>query len=259
MHTHTIAFKILIYISSSINFLRLCYIIVEDVPQVLRILFQSQFSGKYKHQWTDTPQSGQLLMSYERWRSKLGTPQIQLLQNGNTKQWDPTLIFHVLLYSSLCLLASKIQGTQFSVQVQSKMVKALVTSVDLRNFLRSGNRIIVDLGSDPFRSVVTKVNRNQFFIRQPFNFPQGYQGQLQAQVIVDVYICEKEWDCVEQLAHLRNNSFGHCSEARTTTKELNSIVQHIEQIYWDLNISQKAINDMKAIKSGKDMDVHTLT
>lgn len=224
---------------------------MEDVPVVLRQLFQSQFSDKYKHKWIDTPQFGKLLMSYERWISKLNLTQKKLLENGCTNQWDPTLIFHVLLYSSLCLLANKIQGTQFSVQIHSRIIKASVTRVDLRHFLQNGDKVIVDLGSDPFFSIVVKVNQNQFSIHQPFNFPKGYQEQSQNQVFVDVYVCQKEWGYVEQLAHIQNNNFVHCREAQTTAKELSYIVQHVEQIYVNLNVSQEVINAMKAIKNGK--------
>lgn len=190
-------------------------------------------------------------MRYERWRSKLNTTQLQLLHNGDTNQWDPTLIFHVLLYSSLCLLANEIQVTQFSVQIQSKIIKALVTSIDLRKVLKSGDKIIVDLHYDPFHTIVTKVTQNQFIIKQPFNFPKGYQGQPQSQVKVTVYICKKEWGYIEDLAYLRNTSFAHCREARTTVKELNNIVQNIEQIYLNLNVPQKTIIAMKTIKNGK--------
>ena len=190
-------------------------------------------------------------MHYERWCSKLSATQIQLLQSGDINQWDPTLIFHVLLYSSWCLLAKKIQGTQFSIQMQSKLVKALAARIDLRNFLRSGDKIIVDLHSDPFRAEIRKVTQSQFFMQQTFNYPKGYQGQHQTQITVDVYICQKEWHDIEHLAYIRNASFAHCSEARITVKKLNNIVQDIEQIYLSLKVPQNTINGMKAIKSGK--------
>ena len=192
-------------------------------------------------------------MHYERWYSKLSATQIQLLQNGDINQWDPTLIFHVLLYSSWCLLAKKIQGTQFTFQIQSKMVKALAARIDLRNFLRSGDKIIVDLHSDPFQAEIRNVTQNQFFMKHPFKFPKGYQIQPQAQITVDVYVCQREWYDIEHLAYIRNVSFAHCNEARITVKRLNSIVEDIEQIYLSLKVPQNAINSMKAIKNGKQI------
>ena len=189
-HTYTVTNIINFYTSSSINFLRLCQIVLEDVPSVLRDFFQLQFNLQNKHQWTNSPQSGQLLMHYERWCSKLSATQVQLLQNGDINQWDLTLIFHVLLYSSWCLLVKKIQGTQFTFQIQSKTVKALAARIDLRNFLGSGDKIIVDLHSDPFRAEIRSVTQNQFSMQYPFKFPKGYQGQAQTQITVDVYVCQ---------------------------------------------------------------------
>ena len=131
------------------------------------------------------------------------------------------------------------------------MVIALAARIDLRNFLKSGDKIIVDLHSDPFRAEIRKVTQNQFFILQPFNYPKGYQGQHQTQITVEVYVCQKEWHDIEYLAYIRNVSFAHCNEARITVKKLNNIVQDIEQIYLSLKVPQATINGMKAIKSGK--------
>jgi len=212
--------------------LRLCHIILDDIPAVLRSIFLQRFGPKYQHHWTDSPQSGQLLMKNEMWRSKLSPKQLQLLQDGNTAHWDPTILFHVLLHSSMCLLAAKVQGTQCNLQMQSKVIKATSPNFDFRNVLKNGDKIILDLGTGPFRSVVIKVQKNQFFIRHPFSYPPGHQGQLTSHqgLSFDLYICLPEWRQVEHLSFLRNDYFAHCGEARTSKKELNSIIQNVEQV-----------------------------
>ena len=194
-------------------------------------------------------------MKKEMWRSRLSPKQLQLLQDGNTAHWDPTILFHVLLHSSMCLLAAKVQGTQCDLQIQSKLIKATSPNFDFRNVLQSGDKIMLDLGTDLFRSVVTKVQKNQFFVRHPFGYPPGYQRQLMGQpgVAFDLYICQPEWKQIEHLSFLRNDYFAHCGEARTSAKELNSIIQSIEQVYINLRVPQKTIAAMKSIKNGKKL------
>lgn len=228
------------YFLYSINFLKLCQIILENVPSVLREFFKSQYNTKYKQQWTGT--------FSERWCSKLDKKQVQLLESSDTDQWDATLVFHVLLYSSLCLYAKKIQDTKFTVQIKSDMVKAVAT-INLK--LKNGDKIIIDLGSDPFFSVVKRIEGNRFFIRDSFNFPPCYQGDDSHRMLVDVYVLQKEWDYIKELAKLRNASFAHSTKASITTKQLSDIIQTCENIYRKLNIPKETISAMKSIEHGK--------
>ena len=227
---------------------------MDNVTSVLRKHFKKELDTrwsqtKHKDHWKDNEESGKCLMRNERWRSKLNQTQIKLLEEGDTRKWDSTLFFHVLLFSSWCLLARKIQGTQFDIRINSNVAIAK-TNGDLR-CLRSKGKIIIDLVDDPFFTEVTSVDRNQFNISRPFKFPEGYKGQRQSQITVDVYVCKKTWGYVDELRNLRNTSFAHSIKAYATVQELDNIVCNVERIYKNLNVSQEVINDMKAIKNGK--------
>ena len=233
---------------------------MDNVTSVLRKHFIKEFNArrsqtKHKDRWKDNEESGKCIMRNEHWRSKLNQTQIKLLEEGDTKKWDSTLFFHVLLFSSWCLLARKIQDTKFDIMINANVARAK-TNGDL-SCLRSKDRIIIDLVDDPFFTEVTDVCRNQFQMLRPFKFPEGYKGHHQSQITVDVYVCKKTWGYVEELRRLRNTSFAHSNKACATVQELNNIVRNVERIYQNLNVSQEVINDMKAIKDGK-ATIHTV-
>ena len=232
----------------SVNFLRLCYIILENTPAVLRKIFKSQFEIKHKLQWKDSRKCGQRLMYHEKWKSKLNAEQKELLKDGNTNKWDATLLFHVLLYSSWCLFANKIEDTQFILKIESNKIEALKKSEDIK-MLRHGGRIIIDLGTDPFCSTIER-DANQIILCK--HFPRAYQTQQECLLkMYDVYICQEKWECVQELSHIRNECYGHCTNAHVTSKTLNDIVKNIEEAYRKLKVPKKDIDAMKNITNGK--------
>lgn len=234
----------------SINFFRLCRIVLDDVPNVLRIIFKDEFQQKYHQQWTDDCTAGNMLMKHDHWQTKLISPQLKRLRDGNTSNWDSTLLFHVLLHSSMCLNADRVQDTQCIIRVQSDEVLASVPSFDFRSVLRRGYRVIFDLGNDQFRTDIVNVQKRSFFTKYRFRPPQGFLPPQQSSMTVDVYICRKKWFYIEELAALRNSCFAHCEAARISAADLQNVVQRTEKIYNNLRVSRKVIDAMKAMERG---------
>lgn len=239
-----------LYLFLSINFFRLCRIVLDNVPNVLRNIFKDEFQQKYHQPWTDDSTAGNMLMKHDHWQTKLISPQLKCLQDGNTSNWDSTLLFHVLLHSSMCLNADRVRGTQCIIKVQSNEVLASVPSFDFRRVLQRGYRVIFDLGSDQFRTDIVNVQKRSFFTKYRFRPPQGFLPPKQSSIIVDVYICRKEWFWIEELAVLRNSCFAHCEAARISVTDLQNVVQRTERIYNNLRVSRKAIDAMKAMERG---------
>ena len=90
-----------------INIFRLCRLVLDIFPNVLRIIFKNEFQQKFCCLWEDNPTVGDFLVRTDRWQARLGKAHLNYLQNGNSAEWDSTVLFHVLLHSSLCLFADK--------------------------------------------------------------------------------------------------------------------------------------------------------
>ena len=234
----------------SINFFRICRIVLDDVPNVLRNIFKREFQHKYHQPWADNRASGNMLMKYDHWQTKLSPPQLKLLRDGDTQCWDGTLLFHVLLHSSLCLFADQVQGTQCVVTVQTHSVSASVPGYDFRRLLQKGYKVIFDLGNDQFHTDIVSVQKSHFFTKHIFKPPHGLLPPQQRSITVDVYICRIEWFHINELAQLRNASFAHCEAARASATQLHNVVQNVERIYIDLKVPRKSIAEMKAIEKG---------
>jgi hypothetical protein len=142
------------------------------------------------------PTSGDFLVRTDRWQARLGKAHLNYLQNGNSAEWDSTVLFHVLLLSSLCLFADKFEGTQCIITAQSNVVFPCVcVCINFQNVLRNGYKVIFDLGRDQFQTDVVNVQKNWFHIQHVFNPKRGIYS---SQMTVDMYICQKKWFCIEQ-------------------------------------------------------------
>ena len=234
---------------SSIHFFRLCRIVLDHVPNVLRSIFKQEYQQKYHNTWTDNIESGKILRTKDHWQAKLNRFQLSLLNDGNSQHWDSTLLFHVLLHSSMCLFADLFQGTKCVLTVQANAVYASVQTFDFRRCLKTGYVVIFDLHTDQFRTeIVANVQKSCFFIKH--RPPHGFLQPHQSSMAVEMYVCQREWFYINELAEIRNSSFAHCAAAAIKEAQLRKIVQHIERIYRDLKLPKGDITSMKAIERG---------
>ena len=220
---------------------------MEDVPDILRWFFYQEISNKYKRQWVDGKNWGKWFLQQDRFISKLSPTQKQNLENGQTQNWDSTLLFHALLYSSHLLLADPIPGNQVSIQHNSKKLVSTIPKIDFTHVLQQGDKIILDLGSADFiRVELAGVRPTELYLKWPLKLPQSAPVQL----VCDAYICSREWLAVEQLSFLRNDRFAHCKTARIIPSQLSYVVQDIEAVYKILHVPHSRITKMRSSISG---------
>ena len=241
----------------------MCRIVLDNIQGNLREIFKSKVSIRFGHKWMDNHMSGRWLINQEKWTRNLSQKQIKLLSNGNTAEWDSTLLFHVLLYSSLCLLADGIfmqartQArkilVQISLKVGSKLAKTATRSVDFTRILRHGSIVILDLSpsfSDMCHVEVDRVDPTEFTFRKPFQPPPGVYLQASQLITATVYVCSQQWFEIRELSFIRNDSFAHCTKASTSAANLHALVLAVERAYTVLGLSQREIVQLRTIETG---------
>ena len=91
------------YTQEQLNYFRICFITTDVITEGLRTIFKQEWDSRYKAtlgEWKDKPQNGQDFKNREspptrRRNAKLLTTMV----NGNTAEWDCTMLFYGILYS----------------------------------------------------------------------------------------------------------------------------------------------------------------
>ena len=91
------------YSSEQLNYFRICYVVTDVLTEGLRIIFKQEWDNRYGRtwgEWKDQPKNGQDFWngesSYNRRRNDL---QLRTMKNGDTAEWDCTMLFYAILYS----------------------------------------------------------------------------------------------------------------------------------------------------------------
>lgn len=227
-----------------INFFRLCRIVLEDIPDVLRHVFKDEVMNKIQKPWLDNQRCGQAFLQQDRFQSNLNRRQKDLLSSGQTNDWDTTLLVHALLFSSHFLLAESFSGNQ--VQLKRGSDNTLVSpskQVDFTRLLYKGDIILIDVGQNLIRNEVKFISKTE--ITMKFSVPSHNMPS-----VGDIYVCSDYWKAVEDLKYLRNEQFAHCKNARIQYFKLERVVRNIEKIYDRLRIPKNRIKEMSGILSG---------
>ena len=228
------------------NFFRVCRIVVDHVPGVLREVFKREVKARYGHVWDDTPNSGDWLMKtpggVERWRRNLNKDQKRDISSGDCNKWDPTLLFHTLLYSSLCLLADEIPKATLNQDTLTLAAPDPKVAV--------GCKVIIDMGNEHFSREITK--------QLPPTMPPT-TFRLTSKVPKSpnaVYLCGEKYDAVNKLRLHRNKRYAHVKAAAISTEDLNQLIEEVEDIWIELYDTRDDFrrwkNALKAIKSGEN-------
>lgn len=225
--------------------MQLCNIVLSDIPKQLRELFKQKFLAKCGKQWVDSQVCGAWLMEQERWHVKLLPCHKEKLSYGQSEEWDPPLLFHILLYSSHCLLADSITITRAILQHQSAVVSSVSCSVDLNDILQSGDVVLFDLGTRCFCSTVVTTHKDHFALKHAF---KSEPSHVQNEIKVSFYKCRPEWLAVKQLFQLRDKYLSYCKTASMTDTELQQVLHEVRYLYGALNVSGLL---MPSLKGGK--------
>ncbi|XP_028403178.1 uncharacterized protein LOC114525918 isoform X1 [Dendronephthya gigantea] len=88
----------------SLNYIRAHYIVTDAVRKELRDFFIQEWNKRYQASlgaWDDTNVSGSQLFNLEKKRTRPNKAMLQSkFQNGNTNEWDCTVLFDAILYSN---------------------------------------------------------------------------------------------------------------------------------------------------------------
>ncbi len=142
------------------NFVKISKIILDVLPTKLRQYFKDKWDETYhNNNWDDTSKSSQFLVSLIPSNVKKNPHNKRnvdyLKTNGDTSDWDPTLLFFVLLYSGLQLITPCRKKAQRNIPLFDSEV------IDILREIRNGcfaHLKDMSLPSVEFQTVVGDLN-----------------------------------------------------------------------------------------------------
>ena len=217
--------------------------ILDDMPNVLRDFFKKAFHSKFKRPWIDSSDACQRLIADERWQLNLNQQQQKLLASGDTHYWDQATFFHVLLHSSLCLLADQVflsNGCQLQciLEKNSNFVISKNAEFNFKSLLGTGDMIILDLGKESIESSVTVVQKEGFYIAHSY-VSSKFISESQKDVTAELYLCKAEWSAIFDL-----------SEIKTYVMDYGCI-KVIRNAYSIMGAQRSIINELKALNGSR--------
>ncbi|XP_068705672.1 uncharacterized protein [Montipora foliosa] len=112
------------FTEEQLNYFRICFITTAVITEGLRTIFKQEWDSRYKAalgEWKDQPKNG---LDFENQESppsrKRNAKLLKTMVNGNTAEWDCTMLFYGILYSD-CI------GSSLNPLIRSRVD-------DLRNF-----------------------------------------------------------------------------------------------------------------------------
>ena len=215
------------------------------MPNVLRDFFKKVFQSKFKCPWIDLSDACQRLIANERWQLNLNQPQKKLLASGDTRYWDEATFFHLLLHSSLCLLADQVflsNGCQLQciLEKNSNLVVSKNGKFNFKSLLGTGDRIILDLGKESIESNVTVVQKEGFYIASSHVSSKPISElQTQKDVTAELYLCKTEWSAIFDLSEIKAHAMDYSS------------IKVIKNAYSIMGAQRSIINEFEALNGGR--------
>ncbi|PFX13368.1 Nephrocystin-3 [Stylophora pistillata] len=91
------------YTEEQLNYYRICYVVADIPTEGLRTIFKQEWDSRYKTtlgEWKDQPKNGMDFWKMESPRNKSRKARLlSTMQNGNTAEWDCTMLFYAILFS----------------------------------------------------------------------------------------------------------------------------------------------------------------
>ena len=139
------------YTEKQLNYFRVCFITTEELTEGLRTIFKQEWDNRYATtlgEWKDEAKNGQDFKNGESPQKQAQPRNRELLAtmvNGNTAEWDCTMLFYAILYSDSI-------GRGLNAVVRSNVD-------DLRKFRNKifANRLNGQMGKLEFQSALAKV------------------------------------------------------------------------------------------------------
>ena len=91
------------YTEEHLNYFRVCFIATEELTNGLRTIFKWEWDNRYATklgEWKDEAKNGQDFKKKEsRLNQEINKKLLATMVNGNTAEWDCTMLFYAILYS----------------------------------------------------------------------------------------------------------------------------------------------------------------
>ena len=91
------------YTHEQLNYFRICYVTTDILAEGLREIFKQEWDKLYKStkgEWKDEPRNGMDFYNGESPRNqKRNARLLATMQNGNSGEWDCTMLFYAILFS----------------------------------------------------------------------------------------------------------------------------------------------------------------
>ena len=221
-----------------LNFFRVCHLATNVLPHELREIFIQQWNLHFSSQhgrWCNTPKNGQDFLSMESHSNKKRNKELlNTMQNGDTEQWDCTMLFYGLLYSSSVggSLETEIRRNvnglrEFRNQSFAHVSKGEVTSSDFQRILNKLLQALLGLRRDT--SPVKRVqNLNSFSTNEVYELQEKLEFEKKTQQDFDRRICNLE----DRVLSLENKTLPpdndeECYYSNLTFNQDNSIAPFV--------------------------------
>ncbi|XP_028403173.1 uncharacterized protein LOC114525914 [Dendronephthya gigantea] len=237
------------------NYIRADYIVTDAVRKELRDFFIQKWNKRYQASlgaWDDTNVSGSQLFNLEKKRARPNKTMLQSkFQNGNTNEWDCTVLFDAILYSN------SIGG---SLSTKEK------TEIDILRKLRNEiTHNIPDktLTNKNFQTMTTKVENALGALRLSINEVVRIKNLFASFIILPpepahevVYRSDKIHEIREDIEKLRSDNDGKLTyfyiSGNPGSGKSQLARQVCEDICKDVHVKDEAMFVMTL--NGKDLD-----
>lgn len=176
----------------------------------------------------------------EKWIDRLHDVEQKFLDEGNTEEWDVSLLCRVLLYSTLGLLVDEIPGVNVTKKDVLHMTQFPFGISDHKDIV--GRKILAEITTSRQASCTahecTEVSDNDVKIRPSLKKQKG----------VRIFLCSKpQWEEVDKLRLLRNDKFAHTSGAQLPDGVVTDLIDKVASSYRAVGVPQD-IDDIEKIR-----------
>lgn len=185
----------------------------------------------------------------ETWTGKLYEKQKKLIRGGDTKEWDPTLLFHALLYSSLNLLVDEITRASVGCEKKTIHMPQVPSGIPDLSSIR-GRKILVRITyHNPKNNYCFVCECDKILPNDDIQVKESIKNFGRAKAIHFCLCSKPEFEEIYKLRMLRNDLFAHRSAVNLSDKALSDLIAEVRSSYCALGMAQD-VDELSAIESG---------
>ena len=196
------------YTTEQLNYYRICYITTDILADGLRTIFKQEWDNRYKStkgEWKDEPKNGLDFYNGESPRNqRRNSHLLATMINGNTAEWDCTMLFYAILYSdcmhglSTIVYSNVYDLKSFRNEQFAHMPRGHLTDVEIQNAISKVQTAFQALGlstlqiqdvrnqksfpTDELKDVLRKVDDLTLQLQEKEKQRQILEDQLQSDI-----------------------------------------------------------------------------